>query len=45
MLAQTAPLVVPKATHEKTLQINSLQELLVNQVTSQHIMDVRKQEL
>jgi len=46
MLSNTAPLVVIKSTHEKTLQVNSLQELLVNQVVSQHIMDVvRKEEL
>merc|ERR1712066_672735 len=34
MLGKSAPLVNLKATHEKTLQINSLQELRVNQVTS-----------
>jgi len=45
MEANSAPLVVMKSTHEKTLQINSLQELMVNQVTSQHIMDIQKQEL
>eukprot|EP00092_Neocalanus_flemingeri_P020282 GFUD01021965.1.p1 GENE.GFUD01021965.1~~GFUD01021965.1.p1 ORF type:complete len:157 (+),score=25.30 GFUD01021965.1:465-935(+) len=45
MMANVAPLVVTKATHEKTLQVNSLQELLVNQVTRQHIMDIQKQEL
>jgi len=45
MLASAAPLVVMKATHEKTLQINSMQELLVNQVTKQHIMEMQKQEL
>jgi len=46
MLSNKAPLVVMKSTHQKTLEVNSLQELLVNQVVSQHIMDVvMKEEL
>ena len=45
MLANTAPSVVMYATHEKTLQINSMKELLVNHVTKQHIIDMQKQEL
>jgi len=45
MVAGSAPLVNLKATHLATLKINTLEELKVNQVTSQHVIDLRKNEL
>jgi len=45
MLAESAPLVNIKATHQAALKINSVEELMVNQVTSQHVIDLRKNEL
>jgi len=45
MVAGYAPLVNIKATHEATLMINNINELMVNQVTSQHILELQKHEL
>jgi len=45
MVVGSAPLVNIKATHQAALKINTVEELMVNQVTSQHIIDLRKNEL
>lgn len=45
MVAKSAPLVVLKSTHKKTLEINTLEELKINQVTMQHIVEINKEEL